>query len=1069
MKTILRLAVTLAVVAWVAVLNTGCTAKMKKAYHESRADKYYAAGQLDRAEIEYLNVLRNDHENAKAFSRLGFIYFDQGRFTPAAMCLIRASTLATNDLDVHMKLGMVYAAAGRMKEAREQAIFVLDRDPKMDQAPILLAQTAVTTQEVAQVQARLDPLMKTGNRAAYEVAEGMLAFRGGDIKATEAAFRRALVLDPKSVDALGSLGALQTTQNNLKEAEANLKAAADLSPVRSAKRMVYARFKLQTGHPDEAQQLLEDVVKQAPDYIPALMGLAEIDMAAKKYDASREYLTKALARDGDNFEGMMLDSRLRFTQGDIPGTVTTLERMTRTYPESARVHFQLGAAYLASGDEAKGAASLNRALELDPGDADAVMLLAQLQIKNGNADAAINAVGRVMQKYPQMVQAQLLLADAYRLRNRFNEALEIYAKLEKQAPTNTQVLLLEGATELQTGDKALARQKFERVLVSAPNSLPALEQLADLDIGEKSYTAANELIQTRLNQEPTNLVLNLLVAKVQLAAGNREAAQQTLLKLAAMEPQNDQPHLMLAQLYFEAKQTDQAKEQLDTALKLNPKNLATLMTMASSKEKAKDYKGAAATYEKILELDPKCSPALNNLAYLYSENLGQPDRAYELAQRARALLPADPSTADTLGWINVKRGAYPTALALLQESAAKLPGVPDVQYHLGMANYMMMAEAAARAAFQLALAGGKDFTGKEECQLCLAVLNTDPQTADASAVEKLEKRVSDRPDDPVAQGRLGAIYQRQGKTDKAIACYEAVYKTDAKNLVAPYNLARLYEAQDAAKAYGFAKAAYKLAPNNAEVTHVYGRLAYQSGDFKLANTMLQGAVQGQPGDAATQFDYARAAYSLGKVAAAQAALQAASAGNLPAAQAGEAKRMADLITLADNPQASAGVQITQILKAEPDYVPALMVQAKLSELAGDAGGAIATCEKITAKFADFAPAERELAILYAKDSSKATTAYAYAVKAREEYPSDPALAKATGIILFQQGEFTRAASMLRECSIKANTDPEIFYYLGAAQLQLKQNIAGKTSLQQALALKLSGPLADSAKQLLNAK
>ena len=56
---------------------------------------------------------------------------------------------------------------------------------------------------------------------------------------------------------------------------------------------------------------------------------------------------------------------------------------------------------------------------------------------------------------------------------------------------------------------------------------------------------------------------------------------------------------------------------------------------------------------------------------------------------------------------------------------------------------------------------------------------------------------------------------------------------------------------------------------------------------------------------------------------------------------------------------------------------------------------------------------------------------------------------------------------MKDCSVKMNTDPEIFYYLGASQLQLKQRIAGKTSLQQALTLKLSGPLADSAKKLLS--
>ncbi|HEV2694561.1 MAG TPA: tetratricopeptide repeat protein [Verrucomicrobiae bacterium] len=1067
MKKILGHILTIAAVAWLAALNAGCSAKMKKAYHEARADKFYAAGQLDHAEIEYLNVLRSDRLDAKAFSRLGFIYFDQGRFQTAAPFLIRASTLATNDLDVHMKLGLVYATAGRMKEARAEANFILDRNPQMEGAPLLLVQTVRAVQDVAPIQARLDKLMKAGDRASYEVALGTLAFRNNDTKTAEAAFKRALELDPKSADALESMGALQSIQNDAKDAEASFKAASDLSPVRSTKRMVYARFKLQLGQADAAQAILQDVVKQAPDYIPALMGLAEIDLTAKKFDASRENVTKVLARDPDNFDGLLLDSRLRFTQGDITGAVGVLERMARMYPQAPNVHFQLATGYMAAGDDTKATVSLNRALELDPGYPEAIMLLAQIQIKNQNPDPAIVSLGNLVQKYPQMMHAQLLLADAYRERNRPDEASKIYVAAEKQAPNDPQVPLLAGSALLQAGDKTGARQKFERVLTIAPANLQALEQLVNMDLEDKNYDGANQRIQVKLGQSPTNVVLHLMVAKVQLAAGNRDAAIQTVLQASAMDPQNEQPHLLLTQLYFDAKQSDKAMAELQTAIKLNPQNLSAMMLLAGASETAKDYKSAAATYEKMLVVDPKCSPALNNLAYLYSEYLDQPDRAYELAQRARDLLPFDASTADTLGWICVKRGAYPTALSLLQESAAKLPAVPDVQYHLGMANYMMTDEADARAALQLALAAGKDFRGRDECLLCLAILNIDPQTADAGALEKLEKRVSDRSDDPVAQGRLGAIYQRDGKTDKAIACYEAVLKTDTKNLTAMDRLARLYETKDAAKAYSIAKAAYKLAPNNAEITHLYGRLAYQNGDFKLANTMMQAAIQGQPGDAGSQFDYALAAYSMGKVPEAQAALQAALAANLPAAQAGEAKRMSDLITLSTSPQASAGAQVAAILKAEPDYVPALMVQTKLSEMTGDVAGATAACEKIVARFPDFVPAERELAILYAKDSSKAKAAYAYASKAREAYPNDPTLAKAIGIIMYQQGDFPRAISLLRECSMTANTDPEIFYYLGAAQIQAKQNIAGKTSLKQALALNLSGPLADSARQMLN--
>ncbi|HEY0228847.1 MAG TPA: nucleotide disphospho-sugar-binding domain-containing protein, partial [Mycobacterium sp.] len=44
-------------------------------------------------------------------------------------------------------------------------------------------------------------------------------------------------------------------------------------------------------------------------------------------------------------------------------------------------------------------------------------------------------------------------------------------------------------------------------------------------------------------------------------------------------------------------------------------------------------------YQKIIGVNPDFSPALNNLAYIYSEHLGQVDRAYTYAQKAHQLRP----------------------------------------------------------------------------------------------------------------------------------------------------------------------------------------------------------------------------------------------------------------------------------------------------------------------------------------------------------------------------------------------------------------------------------------------
>ncbi len=187
----------LAGVTLLLMAGTGCTAKMKASYHLKRAERYYDAGKSAQAEIEYKNVLRNAPQNAEAWTRLGLIYIDQGRPLEAASILVRANQLDTNNLDVRLKLGFIYLGIGKFKEARAQADFVLEHKPQDDQAPILLAETAGNTNELAAIRKRIEAMRQQGDSAPLEVAWGILATRQKDLKTAEASFNRATALNPK--------------------------------------------------------------------------------------------------------------------------------------------------------------------------------------------------------------------------------------------------------------------------------------------------------------------------------------------------------------------------------------------------------------------------------------------------------------------------------------------------------------------------------------------------------------------------------------------------------------------------------------------------------------------------------------------------------------------------------------------------------------------------------------------------------------------------------------------------------------------------------------------------------
>jgi tetratricopeptide (TPR) repeat protein len=1090
------------------IVDTGCTAKAKRAYHLRQANHYFDAAEYDKAELEYRNVLRGE-KNVQAISRLGISYYEQGLYIVAIPFLSEGSQSATNDLDLHLKWGLVLQSLGYLSDAHGQASFVLDKDPLNEEAPLLLAQSVTTKKQIDETRQRLQKLTQGGDKASYEVGLGRLSLSERDFKAAEAAYKSALALDPKSSLAYSELGALYSLQNDLHQADAALKTAFDLSPPRSPRRLEYAQFKIKTGDMEAAKSILGEMVKIIPDYVPAWMELANMAAAQKKYDDCAAFLSKVLARDPGNYDAMMLDGELKLARGQTADAITEFEQLSKIPIYSqllggrllSPVYYKLGLVYLANEDLKNAMNSLNQAVNLNTNYSDAIFLLAQIQIKTKDFNAAIASLKSLIQQQPQIPQAQLLMADAFRGQGNFDSALAIYQRLEKAFPTNSQIPLLMGGSFLQQNNAAEARKAFTRTLELDPDNSLAISELVNLDLNEKQYAAATQRAEQYMDKNPKLVEPRLLLANVFIAQTNNQLAEAALLKAIELQPESSDAHLMLAQLYFDSKQGEKALTELNIVLTKNQKNPLALMLVGQIHQDQKAYQAAASAYEKLFAVDTNSIVALDNLAYLYSEKLGQPDAAYidaqkamKLAQKARDfaqkvsdLHPNDQSSAvalasskfilastvDTLGWIVYQQDQYASALSLLQESVNillinKLPLAAEIQFHLGKINYMMGQEESAHAALQSALQLSKDFPGRDECILCLSLLAIDPKTADADARATLEKRVSEKSNDPVALVRLAAIYQREGSVDKAIATYEAALKSNSKNATTLVNLAQLYSSKDVQKALGLARDAYKLSPNDDQAASTLGRLAYATGNYKLAYNLLKQTAQDQPDRPALQYDFGKAAYSIGRVPEASAALQSALQIGLPSSQSAEAKRLLEMITLADNPDRAVAAisQVEEILKSDANYLPALMAMAVIKERKGDVNSAQQTYEKVLTLYSDFAPAQKQLAILYSKDPNNKEKTYPLALKARETFPNDSELAKAIAIVAFQQGEYSRAENLLQASAADRSTDPEPLYFLGMAQYHLKKLTECKKNLQLALNLNLSAQFAPEAKRVL---
>jgi len=133
---------------------------------------------------------------------------------------------------------------------------------------------------------------------------------------------------------------------------------------------------------------------------------------------------------------------------------------------------------------------------------------------------------------------------------------------------------------------------------------------------------------------------------------------------------------------------------------------------------------------------------------------------------------------------------------------------------------------------------------------------------------------------------------------------------------------------------------------------------------------------------------------------------------------------------------------------------------------GDPVGAERAYEKLLSRYPDFAPAQKNLAVLYAQNLVEPEKAYPLAMKARATFPDDPEVIRALGLIVFEQGDYARTANLLKTVSDSKSADAQLFYCLGISEFHLKNFADSRISLQRALDLKLSGQQAADAQQTL---
>jgi tetratricopeptide (TPR) repeat protein len=675
--------------------SSACSKEAKIARYLERGDEYLKEGKTREAIIEFLNVIQLDERNREATARLARALFDSGQFGAAFQYLQRAVEFDPNDIEARIRLATLHVFGGRLEEAREEAGFALDKDPKNLDALAVFSGTVSSEGEVDGAILRLENARADhAQKAKFHLAMGSLQLRKGDTAGAEASFQEAARVEPDSADAHLALGTFYLAKNDPARAKEEFDLAAEKAPVRSGTQIRVVDFYRLLGQPDEGDRRLDELVKEAPDFYPAWRRIAQYAFNDKNYDRAQEALNHLLEASDKDPETIRMIAEVHQAKGETEQAqarfreaIGIFQDYARRRPEQPSIHFRLAQLHIRVGEVEQAKSRLETVIQLAPNSPSAVLLLSELQINGREAVKAIEPLEELQKRQPTAVGYELL-GKAYLQERRFAEATAAFGAFQKASPGEPRAHLMLGSSLAGEGKLREAVQELEKALEMDPKYVEPLAFLASIEARQQRLGAALKRVQDQMAEiEPTGQH-HFLLGQLYAASNQSDFAEAAYRDAVEKDPNLNAAYAQLAQIYVRTNRTEEALKEMDKGLAHNPKNVPVMMLKGMIQHQTGSIEDAQLTYEGLLGIKPNFAPAANNLAFILQEK-GDLERSLQLAEIARKEAPENPDIADTLGWILYQRGTLDRAVGLLKEAAAGRPQNAEILFHLGLAHHKL--------------------------------------------------------------------------------------------------------------------------------------------------------------------------------------------------------------------------------------------------------------------------------------------------------------------------------------------------------------------------------------------
>jgi tetratricopeptide (TPR) repeat protein len=668
------------------------------------------SGSHERAISELRESVRLDPAAAASYAFLGMALRETGDLSAArtdlqcGIALLPANAAAYIDLGiVFLKLDQLNSALGQFEAGLNAASYV--PAPDWDAAVSALRATLAKTNRAdahnmlglllgrkgadsAEVRAEFGEAIRL--RPDYAAAHnniGLVFAQGDEDEKAIAEFREAIRINPNFTDAHANLGAtLMAT--DVEQAIGELEKAASLSPT-----SVKAQFNLAEAYGNSPShgatkqiEMLRKVVSLAPAFARGHLALGKALLQTGAGSEAVTELQEATRLDPQSGEshyqlGLALARSGKQQEGAVEVQKGRELSAADERNQNANLDIGEGRAALAKGELEEAAAKLRHAIQLQPDSAEAEHFLGVVLEKQGDNDGASEAYQRALELNPSDAQAKRALEGS--------DLPDNPAPVAKVAASDKKEDDQPKMAELEGYIRQSRFQEVEPLLAGYVNQHPksswgwyalGYSQFAQKRIGESIKSLAKSLqIDVR------NAEAHKILGRDLMIVGRFDAAQTEFEEGIRYDPKSAEIHYDLGKLFSIQDNWEGANEQFKEALRIDPSHIESLDALGLTQEALGDDAHAVESYRKAIALNDErhgnfVAPDVNLSAYY--NRTGYSAKALELAQKA---LDIDPK-ADK-AWFQKARAEE--HLGKLQDAADALNRAISFNQHASSYYYVL--------------------------------------------------------------------------------------------------------------------------------------------------------------------------------------------------------------------------------------------------------------------------------------------------------------------------------------------------------------------------------------------